>query len=43
MNARNKIIEFHKDKDLYCPDCDYLGPTIRAVKAHKAKTKHGMR
>ena len=41
VNAKNKVKDFHQDKGLDCPDCDYLEPTTRAVRMHKTKTGHG--
>jgi hypothetical protein len=40
VHAKNKIKEFHKDKGLSCPDCDYLGATGKAMIGHRASTGH---
>ena len=40
VNAKTKIVDFHKEKDLYCYDCGFMGPTHKSVKMHRVKKKH---
>jgi hypothetical protein len=37
MNAERKVRDFHRERELDCLNCDYLGPSVKAVKAHRAK------
>jgi len=40
VNAKDKIRAYHKEKELYCHKCDFLGASQRAVALHRIRTGH---